>query len=387
MRILFCSPTPVTDQLGAPKVYLEIAAALNRLGWDTKLVGLNEWGAGAATPRDRAVQLRSYLREYAAEYDIVEYEHTELPFPRAQFPASTLFVARSVLLVHHLLAIEVPPRPGLRRVVGKWLFGRSRRRQIERQVQAATETCREADVVNVSNSDDRAELISHSVPVERILVLPYAVSVARRSALGACKLDPPSRPCVAFVGTFDPRKGMRDFPSIVATVAAAIPDVRFKLLGTAGMLQTAAEVITEFPRGLRSRIEVVPRYQSEALPALLADCSAGVFPSAVEGFPFGVLEMLAAGLPVVAYRVPGPPEMLSAEYLVARGDTVGMAQKITALLGDFDRLRAARLWARSRAADFCWDDVARKTADEYTRRLQERRENLDRGFGRPIGGK
>jgi glycosyltransferase involved in cell wall biosynthesis len=361
LRMLFCSPVPVDLRLGAAKVYVEVAAAVRQLGCETTVVGPDETGP-----------LRDYLRAHAAQYDVVEYEHNRLPFPRSDFPARTLFVARSVLLTHHHLDLPIPLRPGLRARVGHWLFGRSRRRRVERFAAAATTTCREADLVNVPNPDDVVALAAHGVPSENVLVLPFGLTADRRAALARAAAAPPT-PTIAFVGTFDPRKGMRDFPQIVGQVCNAIPAARFKLIGTRGMLHTADEVMAVFPHRFRPRIEVIPAFDPADLPGLLAGCAVGVFPSAIEGFPFSVLEMLAAGLPVVAYRVPGPPVMLPDDYLASRGDTATVADKLIALLGDPARLTAARAWAMARAADFRWEDIARRTLDRYSRELAPRR--------------
>ncbi|MSU33694.1 MAG: glycosyltransferase [Pedosphaera sp.] len=95
-----------------------------------------------------------------------------------------------------------------------------------------------------------------------------------------------------------------------------------------------------------------------------------MFPSAIEGFPFGVLEMLAAGLPVVAYRVPGPSAILASEYLVPLGDREGIALRLLSLLENPARLAAARTQAIARAAEFSWDDIARRTAARYELELR-----------------
>jgi len=58
----------------------------------------------AATPH----ALRDHLRAHAHRYDVVEYEHDRLPFPRSDLPPDTLLVARSVLLIHHFLATPIP---------------------------------------------------------------------------------------------------------------------------------------------------------------------------------------------------------------------------------------------------------------------------------------
>ena len=91
----------------------------------------------------------------------------------------------------------------------------------------------------------------------------------------------------------------------------------------------------------------------------------GIFPSRIEGFGFGVLEMLAAALPVVAYDAPGPPMMLSPYYLVQPGDTVGISRKVVEILSNPSHLQSARQWAKMRSADFPWKRAAQMTSDAY----------------------
>ena len=57
--------------------------------------------------------LRDFLRRTAAGYDVVEYDHAYLPYPRSDFPPGPLFVARCMLLHHHFLTTPLPPAPGL----------------------------------------------------------------------------------------------------------------------------------------------------------------------------------------------------------------------------------------------------------------------------------
>ena len=364
MRILFCSPHPIDPRRGAAKVYIEVAAAFQRIGWDTTVLGPEETRSAAG--------LRAYLRAHAGHYDVVEYEHNRLPFPRRDFAAATLLVARSVLLAHHLHARPMPPRPRLRSIVGHWLLWPARHVQWTRIVAHANRTCREADLVNVPNTDDVAALVAHGVPRDKIVVFPFGLTRERREALGRAA-ERPATPTVAFLGTFDPRKGMRDLPDIAARVCRLVPGARLKLLGTRGMVPDAAGVLDHFSRDIRGHVDVVPHFEPDELPALLAGCAVGVFPSAVEGFPFGVLEMLAAGLPVVAYRVPGPAAILSDESLVPRGDTSAMAARVTAHLRDPVKLGDARRSALARAGDFAWDDIARGTSERYERALADRR--------------
>src|SRR5262245_28659711 len=101
MRILLCCPTPVTARLGASKVYIEAAEGFRRLGWEATVVGPEEIGEGPAGDLfTQPFRLRGYLRRRASDFDVIEYEHHQLPFSRADFPSRPLFVARSVLLAH-----------------------------------------------------------------------------------------------------------------------------------------------------------------------------------------------------------------------------------------------------------------------------------------------
>jgi len=233
-------------------------------------------------------------------------------------------------------------------------------------------TVRQADLTVVSNDRDATALARNGADPGRIAVLPPGMTAERRRQFAAVPDGLPERPVVGFVGTFDPRKGMCEFPNLVDLVDRQVPGVTFRLLGTSGLVRDADGVRRYFPRRLWPRLEIYPRYDPKELPALLAGVSVGVFPSRVESFGYGVLEMLAAAVPVIAYDSPGPHVMLPPEYRVTVGSVVDMADRVCDLLSDPDRLRAARLWARERVTSFNWERVAMETARVY----------LDRQAGR-----
>jgi glycosyltransferase involved in cell wall biosynthesis len=91
-------------------------------------------------------------------------------------------------------------------------------------------------------------------------------------------------------------------------------------------------------------------------------------PSQREAFPYVVLEGLAAGLPVIASRVGGIPEMLPRDCLVEPGDFSALARKIAETLNDIsDR----RLKAASRVADARARFSVRRMGDDITSFYQE----------------
>ena len=374
MRILFCCPTPVTLTLGASKVYLEAAEGFRRAGWQVVVIGPEEVAGGP--PGDMFTQpprLREYLRRHASEFDVVEYEHHQLPFPRSDFPSGSLFVARSMLLTHTLASARIPPRPVFRARLGRLLKGWWERRRLGQMVRQADLTLEAADLINVCNTTERDTLVAHGHPADKICTFPFGLFPERLAAFLSDARVLPNPLVVGFVGTFDPRKGMCEFPALVDRVVCRNPEVTFRLLGTAGMVPDADGVRGYLPRRLWPRLEIYPRYDPNELPGLLAGVSVGVFPTRIEGFPFGVLEMLAAAVPVIAYDAPGPNVMLPPEYLVPVGSVGDLADRVCDLLADPDRLRAARLWARGRAASFDWERVAMDTARVYLDKQAGRR--------------
>lgn len=368
MRILFGVPTPWVPHLGASKVFMGVSEALTALGWSCERICLPDLvphPARSSILPHYAEALRGYLREHAGRYDIVDYDHVYLPYPRSEFPRDVLFVARSVLLHHQVAGTQFPVRRTVRGTLGSLLLGAARQRDVDLALEFADRTISEADLVNVSNDDARTELVERGIPAEKIVVLPFGLTQRARRQLEGVSSMPPVQPIVGFVGTFDFRKGAADFPRIVEAVTASIRDARFLLLGTEGLHRGVREVQGYFPRRLRPKVEVIPRFEPDELPALLARCSVGVFPSYLEGFGFGVLEMLAAAVPVVAYRSPGPPMMLPVELLVDQGDTHAIAAKVIELLSDRGRLAEARLRARELSRAFSWAQIAERTAEIY----------------------
>jgi len=371
MKILFCSQVAASRELGGSKVIVELAAAMTQLGWQCDITSAPEiWRqlspGGKLTP---AQTLKMYLQEKAGSYDVVDYDHAFLPFDRNDFPKSTLMVARSVLLIHHMVEIKIPEPRTLYFRLKAFIHRRRDAKVLAARYRDASRTCLEADLVNVSNDRDVEILVRHGVKPERIVMVPHGIDAERRILFDALSDVPPARPKVVFVGTFDHRKGCVGFSKITAAIAQAVPGVTFRLLGTAGLYQTERQVRSFFPSEMQSRLEIIPHYGTRELPRLLSDCSVGIFPSFLEGFGFGIIEMLSAALPVIAYDAPGPSSILPSEKRVPPGDTEAMAQKVIRLLNDPVLLQAERIAARKHSQQFNWPRVANLTSEIYLKHL------------------
>lgn len=137
---------------------------------------------------------------------------------------------------------------------------------------------------------------------------------------------------VLLLARFDYRKGHDTLLKAVPRILDAVPDVRVVMAGPAGTdeeLATRQDVVAAIERsGLADVIDLpgsvnpVPLLKSAAVLAI---------PSHSEGLPNVVMEAMAYGLPVVATRVGGIPEIVAdgvTGWLVDVGDAEQLATAI-----------------------------------------------------------
>ena len=128
-------------------------------------------------------------------------------------------------------------------------------------------------------------------------------------------------------------KGHADLIRAAAEVSREFGDAKFLLIGD-GAERARLEAMTA-ELGLSKTVLFLGRRND--VPSILACCDLFVLPSWAEGLPNSVLEAMAAGLPVVATRVGGIPEIIDDGVnglLVAPRDSHALAAAILQLLGN-----------------------------------------------------
>jgi glycosyltransferase involved in cell wall biosynthesis len=370
---------PWERELGGARVQLELAEAMAVAGHTVE--HFCETDAFPRSPRTRLGHLarppfsghaEKFIRENAGRYDVIDAVEGCITVSKASLGFDGLLVARSVGLGHLF-------EQALQRSQREFWAGRSTGKPIVRQLRdwrmsQHLRHCRlslmHADLVNVCNRDEVAFIAENfGVPTERSLHLPFGLHGERKAAFTVARETAVSTvPEVVFIGYFDRRKGAFEWPTIVRAVHERHAEVRFRFLGT-GVPEADVRRELAYPRD--ARIEVRSRFPSAQLPTLLASSAIGVFPSHVEGFPFAVLEMLAAGLPVVAYDAPGARETipnLDPTLLTPLGDPHAMASKVLALLGSAHERERLASRAVAIAGAYDWSDIAAQTVSEYAAR-------------------
>lgn len=152
-------------------------------------------------------------------------------------------------------------------------------------------------------------------------------------------------------GRLTPQKCFGDLLSAFANLAARRRDVRLLIAGEGPERDRLEELSRSL--GLSDRARLIGNV--EELPALYATADLFILPSSYEGFPFALLEAMAAGLPVVATRFGGADELVEhgrEGLLVPTGDVEGLAAAIEAILSDRSTMASMAQTARIKAQRF-----------------------------------
>jgi len=178
---------------------------------------------------------------------------------------------------------------------------------------------------------------------------------------------------IVFVGRFSREKGIKTLMNAFNMVVKKVPEAKLRLLGEGPMRSYIEKHVQR--RGLQRNVEIVGRVPYERIDMYLGDSTVFVLPSLNEGLPNALLQAMAAGLPVVASRVGGIPEVVRDGVdgiLVNPGSPYELAKGITSLL--MDRERAIRLGrnAKASAERYGVDKVIRKYAALFERCLGKR---------------
>jgi len=191
-----------------------------------------------------------------------------------------------------------------------------------------------------------AELARMRIGPDRITVIRVGVDLlpARRGRLRA-ELGLDESPVVGFVGRLTDVKGPDVFLEVAASVHSRRPAARFVVVGDGELRQQLRK------QASRLGLDEVLQFTGwrEDLEDVLSDCDLIVCSSRHEGTPLVVIEAAALGVPAVASRVGGLPDIIRDGvngFLRERGDVAGLAGAVELLIDEPERRRAMGQSAR-----------------------------------------
>jgi glycosyltransferase involved in cell wall biosynthesis len=191
-----------------------------------------------------------------------------------------------------------------------------------------------ADAVLALTEDMRKNL--KKINNTEICVVPNGIDLDEYNTPISCIKN---KKIILFVGRLHPVKGVPYLIIAMKSILDKIPDSKLLLVGY-GNEKEMLEALT-IQLGIQKHVEFVGKVTPEVVKTFMQQSDVFVLPSLSEGFPNVILEAMACGLPIVASRVGGIPDIITNEingFLVENKDSDEMADKIILLLGD-DSLR------------------------------------------------
>jgi glycosyltransferase involved in cell wall biosynthesis len=174
----------------------------------------------------------------------------------------------------------------------------------------------------------------------------------------------PSARLIGSVGRLEPVKGHVYLLDAFATLAPRFPDLYLALVGDGELLPELRSRAEN--AGLTERVLFLG--WREDVPSLLQAFDLFVFPSLSEGMGRGLVEAMAAGVPIVATKAASIPEVLAegeAGYLVEPASAASLAAGIETLLLDPELQSRLVKVGRDRAQDYSVEAMLQKIGAVY----------------------
>jgi glycosyltransferase involved in cell wall biosynthesis len=241
----------------------------------------------------------------------------------------------------------------------------------ERSVRLIRRSALRARVVLTVSAFSRGEILDrYRLPEERVLVTPNAVN---HESFRPLEIDPSilrdryglDGPFVLSVGRLEPRKNLERLIRAFGRARERFDKrLRLVLVGTEDFrCETILAEADRLPAGSVVRLGAVP---DTDLPLIYNGALALAYPSLAEGFGMPLLEAMACGIPVLtaprgALEEVGGDAVLFVDPL----DEDAIAEGLERILGDSELRYRLSEAGKTRAAQFRWEETARRTMAAY----------------------
>lgn len=280
--------------------------------------------------------LPAILKKYVRDYDVVHVHHAFARLPLAAIKAAKTFNI-SVVLTNHTVSFMYDYEHLWRFL--SYTYPRYRL------------TLSKVDSI-ISVSEAARRFISNFTANPGI-VIPNGVDTDRfRPRSGIRLFD--GDPVILYVGRLVPKKGVDNLILAMRNVLKVHRKARLIIVGKGAlqkMLRSEAKLA-----GVESSVSFLGYVPDEELPYIYNSADVFVLPS-ITGESFGIvlLEAMASGLPVVATRVGGIPEVLSGQGVLVDPEPESIAEGIEEALGHPTTLPER----------FSWKNIAKRVYKVY----------------------
>jgi glycosyltransferase involved in cell wall biosynthesis len=206
-----------------------------------------------------------------------------------------------------------------------------------------------------------------------IHVIPNGIDLGEYNGVTINSDRKPGIKNILFVGRLHPVKGVQYLITAMKIVQDKIPGARLILVGDGEDRERLESLSMQL--GIKEYVQFAGEVPHENVQVFMQQADIFVLPSLYEGLPNVILEAMACGLPIVATRTGGIPDIIMDNtngFLVEIKDTETIAIKIILLLQD------TALWKRISdnnkllVKKYTWNNVIIKLEKIYQLSLNSR---------------
>lgn len=382
LRILLVLQTQFADSFGVGKVHFDLKKEYERLGHQVDTLSWND-----LYPKGEPYLSKFFgplitdkthrkLKKIAHQYDIIDANYQCIPFSKETFGFKGVLLFRSHGLppVYRIAEQTLPFKQIMDDLINNIKF-KTRIGNIYRAMQLKVGdkelflSIDNADIVHCLNFEEYEYLLKYGIAKEKIVLLPNGLAddyIENANKVSSIKKEN----IITFLGSWTLRKGITDMNRIINEIKDATNITKFQIFGGG---QKEDVVQTRFDVSNYALLDVVSHYKQNELVKLIKNTKVGIFPSYIEGFGLAVVEQLACGIPVVAYKVPGPSDILSeidSSLLIEPGDKEAFSKKVVEILNmsdiDYETLSEK---CKARSQDFLISNIAQQFVGIYQHHL------------------
>ena len=348
LKILMVMRHTWGNKMGIPKVFYDFKQEYELMGHEVDTLSHTDLYPKEQNLFDKIVGpifpelILKYLKKNALKYDIIDANFECIPYPKAAFNFNGVLLFRSHGLPQvYTIYEELPPYKTVldnhrQKIKFKTRIGNVYR-VIQRKVglKELNDSIKYADIVHVLNRAEYKFLLENGVSDNKLKLIPNGLEDQYIEKASKLSIENKSN-TISFLASWTLRKGITELNEILNAIKCKIEVEELHLLGGD---QPKDIVLMQFENDNFSMLKITPEFEQAELISLLSTAKVGIFPSYVEGFGLAVVEQLACGIPVVAYRVPGPTEILEEldeSLLIESGDIEALTKKVVEILNMSD---------------------------------------------------
>ena len=379
LKILIVASGVMTNVLGVLKVHHDLKEAYEEQGYSVDVLDFSIVYPNGFTAFTKifgklyTYRFLQYLKIHAHKYDVIDANYECIPYPKKLFNFKGVLLVRShgIKPIYYRAEKIESYKKALTaertNIKFKTRIGNIYRGlQKESGLKELFASVKYADLVHCLNSDEYEYYLDYGIPKEKLLLIANGLPDKFIQSFNAEKATDKIN-ALCFIGSWTIRKGIKDFDQILAEIRKHIEIKDFFLLGGC---YGEEHVKKDFDISNQDILRIVPNFEPEDLPNYIRTCKVGLFPSYVEGFGLAVVEQLACGIPVVAYKVPGPTDILKSldeTFLIEPGNQIAFAKRVVEIM-QLDETKYNELSERCKqeSRKYLLSTISKKFLEAYT---------------------